>query len=73
MSGEKLCSLNDLFLIQARYFKTMLRTADHLEKVKRMRVHDKDIAPLLPYYEVRMSTFTVNLLFTIACRSLSVN
>lgn len=34
----------------------MLKAADHLEKVKRLRVSDKDIAPLQPNYEVRVCT-----------------
>jgi len=38
---------------QARYFKSMLEAADHLKKVKRMRVGEKDVEALLPYYEVR--------------------
>jgi len=38
--------------LQAHYFKSMLRSAGHLERVKRMRVSEKDTAPLLPIYEV---------------------
>jgi ATP-dependent RNA helicase DDX51/DBP6 len=38
---------------QARYFKGILRDADHLDKVKRIRVGEKDLAPLLPDYEAR--------------------
>jgi hypothetical protein len=30
----------------------MLKEADHFEKVKRLRVGEKDLAPLLPHYEV---------------------
>ena len=30
----------------------MLREADHLEKVKRLRVGEKDLAPLVPHYGV---------------------
>ncbi|KAI0635676.1 P-loop containing nucleoside triphosphate hydrolase protein [Trametes polyzona] len=37
---------------EARYFKTMLKEADHLEKVKRLRVSDADVAPLKSAYEV---------------------
>ncbi|KAI9000568.1 DEAD-domain-containing protein [Trametes punicea] len=37
---------------EARYFKTMLKEADHLDKVKRLRVSDADVAPLRPAYEV---------------------
>lgn len=39
---------------QARYFKTMLRDAGHLDKVKRVRVGEKEVAPLVPHYEVRL-------------------
>lgn len=35
---------------QARYFKGILRDADHLDKVKRIRV-GKELAPLLSDYE----------------------
>jgi len=37
---------------QARFFKQMLKEADHLEKVKRLRVGEKELAPLLSHYEV---------------------
>ncbi|KIM84308.1 hypothetical protein PILCRDRAFT_68419 [Piloderma croceum F 1598] len=37
---------------EARYFKSMLKAADHLEKVKRLRVSEKDLAHLRPQYEV---------------------
>ncbi|KAK0204766.1 DEAD-domain-containing protein [Desarmillaria ectypa] len=36
---------------EARYFKTMLKDADHLDKVKRLRVSDKNLLLLLPHYE----------------------
>lgn len=36
---------------QARYFKGILRDADHLDKVKRIRVGEKELAPLLSDYE----------------------
>ncbi|KAI0360139.1 DEAD-domain-containing protein [Trametes cingulata] len=39
---------------EARYFKTMLKEADHLEKVKRLRVSDADVAPLKPAYETAL-------------------
>ncbi|KDQ57207.1 hypothetical protein JAAARDRAFT_178816 [Jaapia argillacea MUCL 33604] len=39
---------------EARYFKSMLKVADHLEKVKRLRVSEKDLAPLLPSYELAL-------------------
>jgi ATP-dependent RNA helicase DDX51/DBP6 len=38
--------------VQARYFKLMLKEADHWEKVKRMRASEKALAPLIPHYEV---------------------
>ncbi|KAI9061028.1 DEAD-domain-containing protein [Trametes sanguinea] len=40
---------------EARYFKTMLKEADHLEKVKRLRVSDADVAPLKPAYEAALA------------------
>ncbi|OCH95477.1 DEAD-domain-containing protein [Obba rivulosa] len=36
---------------EARHFKTMLKGADHLDKVKRLRVSEKDVAALRPTYE----------------------
>ncbi|KAJ7164023.1 DEAD-domain-containing protein [Mycena crocata] len=36
---------------EARYFKTMLKQADHISKVKRMKVDEKELAPLTTYYE----------------------
>ncbi|KAI0649271.1 DEAD-domain-containing protein [Trametes meyenii] len=36
---------------EARYFKTMLKEADHLDKVRRLRVSDSDVAPLKDAYE----------------------
>ncbi|KAL7279029.1 hypothetical protein ACG7TL_006862 [Trametes sanguinea] len=40
---------------EARYFKTMLKEADHLDKVKRLRVSDSDVAPLKPAYEAALA------------------
>lgn len=40
--------------LQARYFKTMMKEADHLGKVKRLRVPEIDVDPLKPAYEVRL-------------------
>ncbi|KAJ6466583.1 P-loop containing nucleoside triphosphate hydrolase protein [Mycena vitilis] len=40
---------------EARYFKTMLKQADHLAKVKRMKVSEKDLAPLAVHYEGALS------------------
>jgi hypothetical protein len=31
----------------------MLKEAGRLEKVKRLRISDEDLAPLTPHYEVR--------------------
>lgn len=39
---------------EARYFKQMLSDADHLKKVNRMRVSDKDLDPLLASYTVAL-------------------
>jgi len=36
---------------EARYFKLMMKDAGRLEKIKRMRVSDKDVAPLRSAYE----------------------
>lgn len=36
---------------EARYFKNMLKEGGHLEKVKRMRVSDKDVSPFHAIYE----------------------
>ncbi|KAG7089878.1 hypothetical protein E1B28_011516 [Marasmius oreades] len=36
---------------EARYFKTMVKNASHLEKVKRERVREQDLAAFLPHYE----------------------
>ena len=40
-------------VLQARYFKNMLKEANHLNAVKRLRVAEADLAPLTPSYEVR--------------------
>ncbi|KAI0075245.1 DEAD-domain-containing protein [Panus rudis PR-1116 ss-1] len=40
---------------EARYFKDMLKAADHIDAVKRMRVSEKDLTPLTPAYEVTES------------------
>lgn len=39
---------------QARYFKQMLKEASHLDRVKRLRIHEKDVAPLNSHYEVAL-------------------
>ncbi|KAF9565389.1 DEAD-domain-containing protein [Agrocybe pediades] len=40
---------------EARYFKQMLKDSEHLERVKRLRVSEKDLAPLLPLYETALN------------------
>lgn len=35
----------------------MLKSADHLDAVKRLRVSEKDLAPLVATYEVRLWRF----------------
>ncbi|KAI0925972.1 hypothetical protein AcW1_008259 [Taiwanofungus camphoratus] len=40
---------------EARYFKSMLKNADHMDKIKRMRVADKDVMSLRPAYESALS------------------
>ncbi|KAJ7911507.1 P-loop containing nucleoside triphosphate hydrolase protein [Mycena leptocephala] len=40
---------------EARYFKTMLKQADHLAKIKRIKVDEKALAPLAVYYEGALS------------------
>ncbi|KAJ6630973.1 P-loop containing nucleoside triphosphate hydrolase protein [Mycena sp. CBHHK59/15] len=40
---------------EARYFKTVLKQADHIDKVKRMRVGEKELEPLTAYYEGALS------------------
>ena len=39
---------------EARYFKSMMREAGHLEKVKKEKIGDKDTADLDAHYEVRV-------------------
>ncbi|KAI0783558.1 DEAD-domain-containing protein [Abortiporus biennis] len=39
---------------EARYFKSMMKAADHLQSVKRMRVSESDLSPLLPFYEASL-------------------
>lgn len=38
---------------QARHFKSMLKEAAHLDRVKRLRIGESDLAPLQATYEVR--------------------
>jgi superfamily II DNA/RNA helicase len=41
---------------EARHFKQMLRDADHLERVRRVRVPEKELAEWAPAYAVRMTS-----------------
>ncbi|KAI0787926.1 P-loop containing nucleoside triphosphate hydrolase protein [Fomes fomentarius] len=41
---------------EARYFKTVLKAADHMDKVKRLRVAEADVAPLTPAYEAALAS-----------------
>ncbi|THH30287.1 hypothetical protein EUX98_g3896 [Antrodiella citrinella] len=36
---------------EARYFKNMLKSADHMNAVKRLRISEKDVESLVPAYE----------------------
>ncbi len=38
---------------EARHFKIMMREADHLDKLAKMKVTEADLQPHLPHYEVR--------------------
>ncbi|KAI1797370.1 DEAD-domain-containing protein [Ganoderma leucocontextum] len=40
---------------EARHFKTILKQADHLEKVKRLNIGDADVEPLKPGYETALT------------------
>ncbi|KAG1734119.1 DEAD-domain-containing protein [Suillus lakei] len=42
---------------EAHYFKSMLRSAGHLERVQRMRISEKDTASLSSAYEVSLRSF----------------
>ncbi len=46
----------------------MLKDADHLDKVKRLRVSDKNLLPLLPHYEVFLSDGSCANLMLFHCR-----
>ncbi|KAG8712210.1 ATP-dependent RNA helicase dbp6 [Ceratobasidium sp. 423] len=39
---------------EARYFKQMLKKADHLDSVKKLRTKESDIAPLKAHYEMAL-------------------
>ena len=45
----------ETFLLQARYFKSMLKATDHFERVKRLRVSDKDVSYMIHHYEVSVA------------------
>ncbi|KAI0714463.1 P-loop containing nucleoside triphosphate hydrolase protein [Cerioporus squamosus] len=40
---------------EARYFKSMMKSADHLGKVKRLKVPEADVEPLRPAYETALA------------------
>lgn len=44
-----------VIVAQARYFKEMMKATDHLKDVKRLRVSEKDVDVLVPFYEVWLS------------------
>lgn len=50
-----------LLVLQARHFKEMLRTAGHVDKVKRMRVAEKAVEGMVPFYEVRCFSYFLTL------------
>ncbi|PPQ69692.1 hypothetical protein CVT26_001651 [Gymnopilus dilepis] len=35
---------------KARYFKQMMKDADHFDRIRRIKVNERDLEPLLPYY-----------------------
>nr|VWO99755.1 MRP-like transporter [Ganoderma boninense] len=43
------------YVHRARHFKNMLKEADHLEKVKRLRIGDTELGPLEPAYEAALT------------------
>jgi ATP-dependent RNA helicase DDX51/DBP6 len=45
-------TLFDSMVFQARYFKSMMKDAEHLDRVKRLRVTDQELRTLVPHYEV---------------------
>lgn len=45
----------ETFPLQARYFKSMLKETDHLERVKRLRVSDKDVSHMIHHYDVSVA------------------
>lgn len=52
---------------EARHFKIMMREADHLSKLAKLKITDADLEPLLPHYEVRIVAWQV------ICQSYSLN
>lgn len=38
--------------LKARHFKAMMREAQHLSDVKRVRIGEQDLTSLIPHYEV---------------------
>lgn len=45
-------------LFQARFFKNMIKAADHAAAVSRMRISQPQLAPLTPLYYVRSADFS---------------
>lgn len=50
-----------------------MKDADHFDKIKRIKVSEKDLAPFLPHYGVRHLNYTVpSLLIDLSSRLLSI-
>lgn len=45
---------------KARYFKTMLREAKHLNNVKKLKIAERELSPLIPSYEVSVPDIQCN-------------
>jgi ATP-dependent RNA helicase DDX51/DBP6 len=39
---------------EARHFKSLLQSANHLEKVKKLKVEEEELEPLQPAYKVAL-------------------
>ncbi|KAH9013254.1 hypothetical protein EDB84DRAFT_1533337, partial [Lactarius hengduanensis] len=40
---------------EARYFKKMIKSADYAAAVNRLRVTERQLAPLIPFYRVALA------------------
>ncbi|KAF5366978.1 hypothetical protein D9758_003963 [Tetrapyrgos nigripes] len=40
---------------EARHFKNMMKEAEHLDSMKRLRVSEQDLAPLVPHYDTALT------------------